>query len=117
MKTLSFPKSLKGLRGFLGLTSYNHKFMKDYGKIFTLIITLLKKDSFKWAPITKKSFCKLKETICAIVVLALPDFSKIFIIKSDALRVGIGAILMQEGRPLDFTSKVLLSHNMSKSMY
>lgn len=40
-------------------------------------------------------------------MLALPDFSKQFILEIDACTTGIGAILMQAGHPLAFVSKAL----------
>ena len=42
-------------------------------------------------------------------ILAMLDFSKIFIIQSDAFGLRLGVILIQEGRPLDFTNKELSS--------
>jgi hypothetical protein len=97
MKYLPHPKTLNILHGFLGLTGYYHKFVKNYGKIASPLIALLKNNSFICTPATAQSFQTLKMAMCTTPVLALPDFTKTFVLECDALRKGIGVVLMQEG--------------------
>jgi hypothetical protein len=83
------PKTLKSLYGFLGLTGYYRKFVQNYGKIAAPLTTLLKKNAFSWTPAADQSFQALKEVVCTTLLLALPDFTKTFILECDALGRGI----------------------------
>ena len=117
MQDWPHPKNLKRLRGFLGLTSYYRKFVKNYGKIATPLTALLKKNSFTWTPAVAQDFQTLKMAMCTTPVLALPDFTKTFVLECDASRKGIGVVLMQEGQLLAFTNKQLSKRNLGKSIY
>jgi hypothetical protein len=117
MQEWPHPKTLKSLHGFLGLTGYYRKFVKNYGKITSPLTTLLKRKSFTWTPAATQDFQTLKMAMCTTPVLALPDFTKTFVLECDALGKGLGVVLMQEGRPLVFTSKQLSERNLGKSIY
>jgi hypothetical protein len=105
------------LHGFLGLTGYYRKFVKNYGKIATPLTNLLKNNSFTWTPTTAQDFQTLKMVVCTTPVLSLPNFTKTFVLECDASGKGIGVVLMQEGRPLAFTKKKLSERNLGKSIY
>jgi len=47
----------------------------------------------------------------------MPNFSKHFVVETDASRVGIGAVLMQEGHPITYFSKALSQKHLGLSAY
>jgi hypothetical protein len=63
------------------------------------------------------AFEALKRMLVSALVLALPGFTKPFIIETDACDGGVGASLMQAGHPLAFLSKVLGPKSMGLSTY
>ncbi|XP_074327433.1 uncharacterized protein LOC141665350 [Apium graveolens] len=83
------PKSLKQLRSFLGLSGYYRKFVKSYAILCKPLTDLLKKGAFSWNDQVQHAFEVVKQALMTAPVLALPNFSKIFIIETDASQRGI----------------------------
>ena len=99
------------------MTGYYRKFVKNYGRIATPLIKLLKKDAFSWTLEAIKVFEYLKEEMCQAPVLATPDLTKTFIMECDASGNGIGVVLIQDERPTSFESRPMKGKYLHKAIY
>ena len=63
------------------------------------------------------AFEKLKVAMVNTPVLALPNFSEPFTLETDACDSGVGAVLMQNNRPIAFFSKSLAASHQHLSIY
>ena len=104
------PKDVGQLRSFLGMANYFRRFVKGYSNLVRPLNHLLRKsEQWKWTEACQKAFAKAKETLVSVPVLAQPDFSKPFEVIADACGFGIGAVLLQDGRPVAFESRGMTS--------
>ncbi|GJS23752.1 retrotransposon gag domain, retroviral aspartyl protease, partial [Tanacetum coccineum] len=115
----SWPVStfVKEVRGFLGLTGYYRRFVRNYGMITCSLTSLTKKDGFVWSTEALTAFHKLKQALMSTPVLRIPDFSKDFTVECDASSEGVGAILSQEDHPVAYFCKGFSPNNRFKSAY
>ena len=116
---IDWPKltTVKGLRGFLGLTGYYRKFVQNYGTIAGPLTAMLRRDSFNWTEDATQAFEHLKTTMTCTPVLALPDFTTLFILECDASNTGMRAMLQQNGQPIAYFSRPLAIHYKSLPAY
>jgi len=110
---ISVPKTPKQLKSFLGLPGYYRKFIKDCSKKCEPLTRLLKKNvKFEWSAEQQNAFEGLKQALVSAPILAHPDFTKKFILQTDASIDGIGGVLTQMGddgkeHPVAFGSRKL----------
>ncbi|WVZ53938.1 hypothetical protein U9M48_004823 [Paspalum notatum var. saurae] len=117
MQNWPTPTSITELRGFLGLTNYYRRFIKGYGILARPLTQLLKKNSFLWTDQAQAAFIALKLAMQQAPILALPDFQLTFVVETDACALGIGAVLLQNERPIAFLSKPLGERHRYLSIY
>jgi hypothetical protein len=91
--------------------------VKGYALVCKPLHEALQKTRFKWEQEQQIAFDKLKTLMSTPPVLVLPNFSLPFILETDASGHGLGAVLMQQGRPLAFFSKTLGVKAQNQSIY
>jgi hypothetical protein len=100
------PTMVHQVRIFLGLAGYYRRFIPDFSKIVKPIIELFKNDvKFNWSPKCNEAFKQLKTLLTTAPVLAQPDIEKSFDVYCDASGIGLGCVLMQEGRVIAYASR------------
>lgn len=106
------PKTQKNIKSFLGLVGYYRKFIFNFAEIAKPLTLLLKKNTdFNWDEKCNLAFETLKSAITSEPILQHPDFSKKFILTTDASGFAISGILSQgeigHDLPIAFISRTL----------
>ncbi len=106
------PKTKEELRSFLGMANYFRRFMDHYGAIAAPLNRLVNKNipspfGSYWTQECQTAFEDIKKLLTSAPVLALPDPdpSKPFTVVADACGSGVGAVLLQDQRPVAFESR------------
>lgn len=104
------PHDKDAVRRFVAFCNYYRKFIPNFAKIAIPLTKLTrKKTPFIWTEIEQNAFEKLKSELSKPRILQYPDFTREFIITTDASKYACGAVLSQsvngEDLPVSFFSK------------
>ena len=106
--TLPVPTNITELQEFLGLVTYLSPFIPGLSTLTTPLHELLKKDTdFLWKHTYDAAFQQVKEAVVSDTTLTYFDPSLPMGIQVDVSQVGLGAALLQNGKPMAFASKAL----------
>lgn len=120
IKNFPYPKTLKDLRSFLGMSGFYRRFIKDYAKLAKPLTALLRGEEGRMSktmsaktpiilsPQAIEAFNKIKSTLTSSeVMLQYPDYKKDFHLTTDASNFALGAVLEQDKKPIVFISRTL----------
>jgi len=109
------PDSHRGLRKFLGIINFYHRFIPNCAQLLQPLNTLLssKSEQLQWTEVTTKAFVDIKHALAQATLLFHPKPDAPTCIMTDASNVAVGAVLQQfiDGQwcPVSFFSTKLRS--------
>jgi hypothetical protein len=97
VKDWPVPTNVSELRSFLGLCGYYRRYIKNFSAIANCLHKLTEKGrKYLWDYNCQNAFQNLKDRLISAPILGHPDFTKPFILDTDASKDAIGAVLSQE---------------------
>ena len=116
------PKDAKGIARFIGMANFFNKFIPNFADIAAPLNILRKKGiKFIWGQEQETAFQKIKKIISSPPVLATADFSRRFLLRTDASGSAVGCVLLQkftEGlKPIAYASRTLSVQERKYSIY
>ena len=90
------PKTIKGVRAFIGFANFYRRFIKDFSKITAPLIALTKKDTkFTWTDTANGAFESLKRKFTSAPILMQFDPDRETILECDSSGYVVGGLLSQ----------------------
>ncbi|KAK3885281.1 hypothetical protein Pcinc_010488 [Petrolisthes cinctipes] len=104
------PQNVTQLRGFLSTVAYLARYLPRLSAVAEPLRALQKKDvEFQWPPALQKTFEEIKMLVTTAPVLQYYDPRLPVTLQCDASNYGLGAAILQEGKPVAYASRSLTS--------
>lgn len=110
------PKTISDVRSFHRISSFYRHFVHHFSNVDAPLTDCMKGSTFVWTS-AAHAFEILKEKLSLPQILALPDFSLVFKLHCNACKLGIRAVLSQQGRPVYFYSENIIGSRARYSTY
>lgn len=90
------PRTVRQIRQFLGVASWYRRFIRNFATTAAPLTALTRKNAkWRWGPEEQRAFEQLKSALTSSPILACADFTRTFILQTDACTTGLGAVLTQ----------------------
>ena len=104
-------KSVFKIRSFLGLDGYYRRFIEDFSRLAAPMMRLTRKEvKSDWDDRWEEAFQELKRRLTTAPILIVPNRGQGYKVYCDALRAGLGGVLMQSRRVVAYGSCQLKNH-------
>ena len=108
------PKSVFEIRSFLGLAGYYKRFIEDFSRLAAPMTRLTRKEvKFVWDDSCERELQELKRRLTSSPILIVPERGQRYTVYCDALKDGLGCVLMQSGKVVAYGSRQLKNHEQN----
>ena len=102
------PEDVQGVQRLNGFVNYLAKFLPKLSDVMLPLCELTRKEvEWEWEDRQEKAFKEVRKLVTEAPVLSYYDPRKDLEIQCDASQSGLGATLMQDGRPIAYASRAL----------
>lgn len=111
------PSDRQALQRLIGMATYLSRYVSNFSNLTAPLRELLKADNeFQWDPeYHGKAFELLKQSLSSADALAIYDVKKPVTVQCDSSQAGLGAVLLQNNKPVEYASRALSPTEQSYS--
>jgi len=105
----SKPQDIEGVQHLNGFVNYLANFLPKLSEVMELIRHLTRKDTpWHWSTEQDKPFKTVQKLVTEAPVLCYYNPKNKLTIQCDASQGGLGAVIMRNGRPIEYASRALM---------